>query len=373
LGKNVLTFNDMSKDSLSASGMTVGEVITSNVGYVGMRTTDAVSNLLNDASGENIGISIVNTDDLDDQTNEVKSSLNAHPYLKQVNNHSNKYVSRESKGINTMDAIRNISQLDNRQLVAERNGILTYSNDVFSEVGNRIGIQNGPESIKVSKLFDSPNEVVLVGDVIAGNEIVYVKIKDTEKMRNVAGEDGKGLVKTLRQEIPGLTSLSEARKLAKQLLARAENGAPMIYIEGCINATSINAGDIIDVNLPSHGVIGKFAVFEAEHQYHMLKTNLIVAQYEKGIEGILTDIKTDTTKRSGLNKSANDSKINEDLSLSTSFGIVSVHRVTVRSVNNTGFIIGARHKNGLGKIGVRDDNKRTYPIGMSKSKRYVVK
>jgi len=373
LGKNVLTFNDMSKDSLSASGMTVGEVITSNVGYIGMRTTDAVSNLLNDASGKNIGISIVNTDDLDDQTNEVKSSLNAHPYLKQVNNHSNKYVSRESKGINTMDAIRNISQLDNRQLVAERNGILTYSSDVFSEVGNRIGIQNGPESIKVSKLFDSPNEVILVGDVIAGNEIVYVKIKDTEKMRNVAGEDGKGLVKTLRQEIPGLTSLSEARKLAKQLLARAENGAPMIYIEGCINATSINAGDIIDINLPSHGVIGKFAVFEAEHQYHMLKTNLIVAQYEKGIEGILTDIKTDTTKRSGLNKSANDFKINEDLSLSTSFGIVSVHRVTIRSVNNTGFIIGARHKNGLGKIGVRDDNKRTYPIGMSKSKRYVVK
>ena len=80
-----------------------------------------------------------------------------------------------------------------------------------------------------------------------------------------------------------------------------------------------------------------------------------------------------TVKQSGLNKSAGDSKETNDLAISDSLKLISVHRVSVRSVNNTGFIIGARHKNGLGKIGVRDDNKRTYPIGMSKSKRYVVK
>ena len=127
------------------------------------------------------------------------------------------------------------------------------------------------------------------------------------------------------------------------------------------------------MNLPTHGVIGKFAVFEAVHNYELLKTNLIIGQYEKGIEGLLTDVKTATVKESGINRSANDANDKNNISISDSLKLISVHRVTVRSVNNTGFIIGARHKNGLGKIGVRGDNKRSYPIGMSKSKRYVVK
>ena len=369
-----MQFNDISKDSLSASGVEIGDVIAaSSVGFIGMRTTDAASLILNDASGDNIGISVVSASDFDSKSNDVKKSLNAHPLLKQVNSHSDSYVSRESRGLNTMETIRNISQLDGRQIVNERNGQITYSDKIFSDQGFRIGIQNGVESIKVNKLFDSPNEVIIVGDVIAGNEIVYVKIQDTEKMREIAGEDGKGLVKTLRQEIPGLASVSEARRLAKKLLARSENGAPMIYMEGLINSTSINAGDIVDVNLPTHGVIGKFAVFEAVHNYELLKTNLIIGQYEKGIEGLLTDVKTATVKESGINRSANDANDKNNISISDSLKLISVHRVTVRSVNNTGFIIGARHKNGLGKIGVRGDNKRSYPIGMSKSKRYVVK
>ena len=45
---------------------------------------------------------------------------------------------------------------------------------------------------------------------------------------------------------------------------------------------------------------------------------------------------------------------------------VAVHKVFVRSVNNTGFIIGAKHTNGMGKIGVRDGNKRARAIGSSK-------
>ena len=292
-----MVFNDISKDSLSSSGLEVGKVMgTSNIGFIGMRTTDAASNVLNDASGDNVGISVISSSDFDKDSNDVKKTLKAHPLLKQVNNHNDRYVSRESKGLNTMEVIRNISQLDGRQIINERNGQITYSDKIFSDKGFRIGLENGRENVKVNKLFDSPNEVVIVGDVIAGNEIVYVKIQDTEKMREIAGEDGKGIVKTLRQEIPGLASVAEARRLAKKLLARSENGAPMIYLEGLINSTAINAGDIIDINLTTHGVVGKFAVFEAVHNYELLKTNLIVGQYEKGIEGLLTDVRANNCK-----------------------------------------------------------------------------
>jgi hypothetical protein len=87
----------------------------------------------------------------------------------------------------------------------------------------------------------------------------------------------------------------------------------------------------------------------------------------------LADIKTSTVDVSGLSASSGDKDIKENLAMSASVAIISVHRVRIRNVNETGFIIGARHKNGLGKIGVRDGNKRGFPIGMSKSRNYVVK
>ena len=55
-----------------------------------------------------------------------------------------------------------------------------------------------------------------------------------------------------------------------------------------------------------------------------------------------------------------------EVSLSSNFNVVAVHKVFVRNVNNTGFIIGAKHTNGMGKIGVRDGNKRARAIGNSK-------
>jgi len=248
-----------------------------------------------------------------------------------------------------------------------------FSNKVFNERGLRIGVQNGVESVEVSKLFDSPNEIVVVGDVIAGNEIVFIRVRDSEKIKQASAGGEEEVVKTLRQQIPGVKSVSAARKLAKTLLARAENGAPMIVIKGLMNSTSIRAGDIVDINLPIQGVIGKFVVFESKHHLYSLRTDLIVAQYEKGIEGILTDLKTETIDSSGLSESSGDKDIKDNLSMSASVNIISVHKIRVRNVNETGFIIGAKHKNGLGKIGVRDGNKRGFPIGMSKSRNYVVK
>lgn len=369
----IMEFKEMSGKTLLDSGLEVGKVIAGQTGFIGMRTTDAALHLLNDAGGKIAGITITPTENFNSNANEVMNYLGAHPMLKQINDHSNKYVSRDTRGLNTMEVVRNLSQLDGRQIINERNGVIVYSNDVFSDKGLRIGVESGVESVSVSKLFDSPNEIVIVGDVIGGNEIVFIRVQDSEKIKQVTGDGEEGLVKTLRQQIPGVKNVAEARKLAKALLARAENGAPMINLQGLMNATSISAGDIIDVNLPTQGVIGKFAVFEARHNYHSLKTDLTIAQYEKGIEGVLADIRTSTVTTSGVNQNAGDAELKNNLSLSSSIKLISVHRITVRNVNQTGFIIGAKHQNGLGKIGVRDDNKRAYPIGVSKSKRFVVK
>lgn len=369
----VMVFKDMSGKSLSDSGMAVGDVLVGQTGYIGLRTSDAALHLLNDAGGNIAGISVTPTDALHNNSKDIETYLDAHPMLRQINDHSTQYVSRDTRGLNTMEVIRNISQLDGRQILNERNGTIVFSNKVFKEKGIRIGIENGVEAVHVSKLFDSPNEIVIVGDVIAGNEIVFIRVRDSEKIRQASAGGEEEVIKTLRQHIPGVKSVSAARKLAKTLLARAENGAPMIVMQGLMNATSVEAGDIIDVNLPTQGVVGKFVVFEAKHHYQSLKTNLTIAQYEKGIEGILADLKTNTVDVSGLSASSGDKDIKENLAMSASVAIISVHRVRVRNVNETGFIIGARHKNGLGKIGVRDGNKKGFPIGMSKSRNYVVK
>lgn len=369
----VMVFKDMSGKSLSDSGMSVGNVLAGQSGYIGVRTSDAALHLLNDAGGSIAGISVTPSNAFHDNSKDIEAYLGAHPMLRQINDHSKQYISRDTRGLNTMEIVRNISQLDGRQIVNERNGTIVFSDKVFNERGLRIGIENGVEAVHVSKLFDSPNEIVIVGDVIAGNEIVFIRVRDSEKIRQASAGGPEEVVKTLRQQIPGIKSVSAARKLAKTLLARAENGAPMVTMQGLINATSIQAGDVIDVNLPTQGVVGKFVVFEARHHYQSLKTDLTIAQYEKGIEGILADIKTSTVDSSGLSSSSGDKDVKDNLSMSASVNVITVHRIRVRNVNETGFIIGAKHKNGLGKIGVRDGNKRAYPIGMSKSRNYVVK
>ena len=373
--RNVMVFKEMSEKSLSSSGMTVGKAIAGQFGYIGVRTTDAALHLLNDAGGSKTGVSITPVDEFTKNSRDVEGYLNAHPMLRQINDHSQKYIARDTRGLNTMEVLRNLSQLDGRQIMSEKNGTILFSGEVFKDRGLRLGNQNGMDKIHVSKLFDSPNEIVIVGDVIAGNEIVFVRVADAEKIRQAAanGAQDEGLVKTLRQQIPGIKSVAAARKLAKTLLARAENGAPMISIKGMMNATSVLAGDIVDVNFPTQGVVGKFAVFEAKHNYQSLRSDFIIGQYEKGIEGLLSDVKTNTIDVSGISQSAGDKDIQNNITMSAAFNVITVHRVRVRNVNETGFIIGARHKNGLGRIGVRDGNKKGFPIGMSKSRNYVVK
>jgi len=372
LDTDYMSFNDLSEKNLKDSGIDISNLRGVQLGNIGMRSTDAAMRLLNDAGGDFAGIRLAKPDQVS-VGNKINKNTDSHPILKERNQHSDIFVSRDARGLNTMDVIRNLSQIDNRQIINYRAGQLVYSDKVFDDTGLSLGVENGAEDIIVSRLFDSPNEIVIVGDVISGNEIVFVRIQDSERIRESAANGEEGLVKTLRQQIPGLKTVKEARSIAKALLSRVENGAPMIRIRGLMNATSVSAGDLISVNLPTHGVVGKFAVFEAEHTHSTGKTNLVIAQYEKGIEGILADLRTESVVVSGLNSSSADEKDIKNISMSTSIQIVAVHRLSVRNTNNTGFVIGAKHKNGLGSIGVRDNNKRGVPLGSSKSRKYVVK
>ena len=147
----------------------------------------------------------------------------------------------------------------------------------------------------------------------------------------------------------------------------------MVTIQQMLNATSISPGEIIDVDMSTHGLKGKFAVFEATHSYNDGRSDLVVAQYDKGIEGILSDIQSVTGNSSSTQKPSGESVHVAEVSLSGKVRVVAVHRVAIRSVNNTGFIIGAKHSGGMGQIGVRTGNKRGLPIGNSKSRFYIVK
>jgi hypothetical protein len=369
-----LLFRNIISDSLTDAGLSQGPILMGQIGYIGVRTSDAAMMLLNDGGSDLAGFNVTPTNALLAKDREVSSSLDAHPSLRLVNDHSRIFTARKTRGLNIMEIIRNLTQIDGKQLVNEKNGSLVYSSSSFTNRGSVLGIGSGIRQIDVSKMYDSPNEIVVVGDQLAENERVFVVVKDLEKMKKNANKGANSnLVRTLRQEIPGLKTNTEALKLAKSILSRAENDAPLVTIGGAVKASSIQPGEIVKLNLPTHGVNGDFVVFEAEHDYNTLLSNFIVAQYEKGIEGLLSDIQAVSGNSEPLDESAGQVVEVFEVSLSSNIEVVAVHRVSVRSVNNDGFIIGAKHTNGMGKIGVRDGNKRARAIGTSKSLYYEVK
>ena len=167
-----------------------------------------------------------------------------------------------------MEIIRNLSQIDGKQLVNERNGSLVYSSDSFNGRGATLGVGSGIRSLVVSKMFDSPNEIVVVGDSLAQNERVFVVVKDPERMKNEASKGAtSNMVRTLRQEIPGLKTNAEARQLAKTILARAENGAPLVTLEGAFRSSSIQPGEIVKIDLPTQlCILHQFLKYKLFHQ-----------------------------------------------------------------------------------------------------------
>lgn len=369
-----LQFRNIEADSLADAGLTQGHILMGQLGFVGIRTSDAAMNLLNDAGSELAGFNVTPTKSLLGKDREVSSTLDAHPSLRLITDHSNVYTARKTRGLNIMEIIRNLTQIDGKQLVNESNGALVYASDSFNSRGNVLGLGSAIRSVSVSKMLDSPNEIVVVGDGLANNERVFVVVKDLERMKNEASKGAKSnMVRTLRQDIPGLKTNKEALRLAKAILARAENGAPLVTLEGAFKASTIQPGEIIKLDLPTHGLRGDFAVFEAMHNYGTMMSNFIVAQYDKGIEGILSDLQAVSGNSSPLDQAAGTVVDVAEISMSSGINIVAVHKVFVRNVSNTGFIIGAKHTNGMGKIGVRDGNKRSRPIGASKSLYYEVK
>ena len=369
-----LQFRNIEADSLADAGLTQGHILMGQLGFVGIRTSDAAMNLLNDAGSELAGFNVTPTKSLLGKDREVSSTLDAHPSLRLITDHSNVYTARKTRGLNIMEIIRNLTQIDGKQLVNESNGALVYASDSFNSRGNVLGLGSAIRSVSVSKMLDSPNEIVVVGDGLANNERVFVVVKDLERMKNEASKGAKSnMVRTLRQDIPGLKTNKEALRLAKAILARAENGAPLVTLEGAFKASTIQPGEIIKLDLPTHGLRGDFAVFEAMHNYGTMMSNFIVAQYDKGIEGILSDLQAVSGNSSPLDQAAGTVVDVAEISMSSGINIVAIHKVFVRNVSNTGFIIGAKHTNGMGKIGVRDGNKRSRPIGASKSLYYEVK
>ena len=369
-----LQFRNIESDSLTDAGLTQGPILLGQLGFVGIRTSDATLTLLNDAGADLASFNVTPTNALLSKDRETSSTLDAHPSLRLISDHSSVFTARKTRGLNIMEIIRNLSQIDGKQLVNERNGSLVYSSDSFNGRGATLGVGSGIRSLVVSKMFDSPNEIVVVGDSLAQNERVFVVVKDPERMKNEASKGAtSNMVRTLRQEIPGLKTNAEARQLAKTILARAENGAPLVTLEGAFRSSSIQPGEIVKIDLPTHGLRGDFAVFEATHNYSNMMSNFVVAQYDKGIEGILSDLQAVSGNSSPLDESAGQVVDVAEVSMSAGINVVAVHKVFVRNVNNTGFIIGAKHTNGMGKIGVRDGNKRGRPIGASKSLYFEVR
>ena len=370
----VLLFRNIEGDSLVDAGLIEGPVLMGQKGFVGVRTSDAVLTLLNDAGTDVAGYNVTPTRSLLNKDREISATLDAHPSLRIASDHSPVFSARKTRGLNIMELIRNMSQIDGKQLVNERNGALVYSSDAFTNRGARLSLASAIQKIKVSKMYDSPNEVVVIGDSMAANERVFVVIQDLDRMKKDASKGGKSnLVKTLRQEIPGLKSNAEALKLGKSILSRIENSVPLVKLRGAIKSSSIQPGEIIALDLPAHGLRGDYAVFEAKHNYAMSSSDFTVAQYDKGIEGILSDLQAVSGNTMPLDESAGNTVDVAEVSMSGNIRVVAVHRIYIRNVSNQGFIIGAKHSQGMGKIGVRDSNKRARAIGTSKSKFYEVK
>ena len=369
-----LLFRNIDSDSLENAGITTGRVLMGQRGFVGIRTSDAALTLLNDAGPELASFDVTPTSALVGKDREISSTLNAHPSLRVIADHSPIFTARKTRGLNIMEIIRNLTQIDGKQLISEQNGSLVYSSSNFLNKGSSFGMGSGIQNVSVSKMFDSPNEIVIVGDTLAENERVYVVVRDVERMKKESSKGASSnLVRTLRQEIPGLKTNNEALKLAKSILARSENGAPLITLIGAIKSSTVQPGEIVNVDLPMHGLRGEFVVFEAEHDYIKQTSNFVIAQYDKGIEGLISDLQSVSGNSEPLDENAGSVVDIAELSMSSGIKVVAVHKVYIRNVSNQGFIIGGKHTNGMGKIGVRDGNKRARPIGTSKSIFYEVK
>ena len=370
-----LSFRNLADESLSASGIDIESVILGQYMGVGVRTTDAALMLLKDIEKSLPGADLETFRIFHEQqttdtgvyaayssakrslTASRQSFLFAHPSLRDGNLHSRHFVSRQAKGIGIMDVLRDLSRIDGYQLALDDGGNLIYSPEVFKGRGRRVGTSSGPRSVSVSQMLEMANQVIVEGDAIAMNETVRGSVKDLEKMKEMGGVGGdEGVQRTLRTTVAGVKERSVAIRLAKGILNRTEQGASLIRVEGLIKCTDIKPGEILHVDFSVEGIKGEFAVFEAEHDYNSGLTNIVIGQYEKGIEGLLADLQSSTAETQEDDPTRSAEQIN--LTLNAPIRVVSASRVLTRFVNGTRTLIGGRWRgqptpNQLGAIGVR--------------------
>lgn len=368
-------FRNLNAETLSAAGMGIGAVRFGQHMGVGVRTSDAALMLLNDLASAIPGadLTIFNiqheqaTTDTGVYADYSSSNMSltaartaflfSHPSLRDMLMHSASFISRKGRGIGVMDILRDLSRIDGHQLSLSENGLLIYSPEVFTGKERRVGTSSGPRNITVSTMLEMANRVIVEGDAVAENEVIRGDVRDIEKMREMGGPGGEeGVERTMKVAVPGVRERNVALRLAKGLLRRSTQGSSLIRVEGLLQSTDIRPGEILNVDFSMENIRGEFAVFEVRHDYATGMTDLIIGQYEKGIEGLIADLQSSTA--SVQEEDPTRTKEQFSISLNAPIRVVSAQRVLTRFVNGTRFLIGARHRgepttHQLGTIGVR--------------------
>jgi hypothetical protein len=377
-----LQFRNLTGGSLSGAGMAIGDGKMVKLAHwlsIGARSTDIALMMMDDLQTQMPGIDLIRhqapneqkrTDDGpykalvtgtpargSSDTTALSAFVYAHPSLQSALLHSGIFVSRSTRGIGVLDILRNLSQMDGHQLVMDNSGLLLYSPEVFIGRERRIGSSSGPRLVEVSAMLEMANQAIVEGDEIAMNEKVRGVIKDLEKMKEMGGGGGDSVIRSATEIIPGLRDPNLALRLAKGLMNRTEQGAAIIRVEGLLQANDIQPGEIISVDFVMEGIRGQFAVFEAYHDYTNGTTNLVMGQYEKGIEGLLADLQTASSSGTTDDDPSRTSERTE-MALTAPIRIRAVSRISTRLVNGTRFLIGGRHRgvpttSRLGCIGVQ--------------------
>jgi len=370
-----LKFRNLSGETIAKSGINTNEPVrVSHITAIGVRTTDAALMMMKDLGSLIPGMDLQPYRPAREQkrldsgvystysalqrstTSSLSSYLSAHPSLKSTIEHSSIFISRAARGIGILDILRGLSQMDGYQLLLNESGLLLYSPNVFIGRDRNIGSSSGPQLIEVSGMLEMANEVIIEGDKIAENETVKGFVQDEEKKKKMGGKgDGEGVTRTARETIPGLREANLALRMAKGILIRTGQGAALIRVEGLLKSNDIQPGEIINVDFVMERIKGEFAVFEAHHDYTKGLSNLVIGQYEKGIEGLLADLQSSVS--STIDEDSTRTKERKELVFSAPIRIKAASRVMTRIVNNTRFLIGGSWRGSpttkqLGAIGV---------------------
>jgi len=371
-----LQFRNLKGDSLKKSGLKIREdseeyVRLGHFMAIGVRSTDASLMILNDIDQTLSGADLIDYEIINEQQTletdlaanniydvasvmsgisrrtSLSSLLGAHPMLASSLQHSNIFVNRKSKGLFVMDVLRNLSQMDGYQLIVTKGGTLLYTKEAFFNKDRRIGSSSGPQLIEKSAMMEMANHIIITGESIAENETVLAEVKDNEKIKEMGGKGGDGLVRTLQQAIPGLRDKNLGIRLAKAFMRRTEQGAAILKVQGLVKVQDIEPGEIVNVDFTMERIKGDFAVFEVSHNYNTGLTDLVIGQYEKGIEGLIADIQASTG--STTEEDSTRTKELTEMALTAPIRVLASARIMTRINNNTKFNIGGHWVNKTGE------------------------